>query len=61
MHCNITIKVFDQEIKAKSVSVPAVSFRFAKLPDVTESPEGREESDDNGFAFPDFEPYSDLN
>lgn len=38
-----------------------MSFRLAKLPDETESGEGREESDDNGFTVPDAEPYNDLN
>jgi len=39
-------------------SKPAVSFRFAKLPDETESTEGRE---DNGLEVPEMEPYNDLN
>lgn len=39
-------------------SKPAVSLRFAKLPDETESAEGRE---DNGFGVAEIEPYSDLN
>lgn len=42
----------------KFSSKPAVSFRFAKLPDEIESEEGRE---DNGFVVPEIEPYNDLN
>lgn len=50
------------KIEVKSESKPAVSFKFAKLPDETESEDWRAEiDDDNGFAVPDAEPYNDLN